>query len=251
MLAKRIVPCLDVKNGRTVKGINFKGLRDAGDPVDFARKYELAGADELVFLDISATEERRATLVPMVEAVARELSIPFTVGGGVRSVADARKLLLAGADKIAVNSAAVDRPDLINELAEAFGRQCVVLAVDAKRVDGKWKVFVKGGKEPTNRELREWVNEAEERGAGEILFTSMNADGTKDGFQLEALKLLGESSSLPLIASGGAGSIEHFRDVFMVDGVDAALAASVFHFHEIEIPDLKRYLAEINIVIRQ
>jgi cyclase len=220
-------------------------------PVDLARKYELAGADELVFLDISATEERRATLVPMVEAVARELSIPFTVGGGVRSVADARKLLLAGADKIAVNSAAVDRPDLINELAEAFGRQCVVLAVDAKQVDGKWKVFVKGGKEPTNRELREWVNEAEERGAGEILFTSMNADGTKDGFQLEALKLLGESSSLPLIASGGAGSIEHFRDVFMVDGVDAALAASVFHFHEIEIPDLKRYLAEINIAIRQ
>ena len=220
-------------------------------PVDLARKYELAGADELVFLDISATEERRATLVPMVEAVARELSIPFTVGGGVRSVADARKLLLAGADKIAVNSAAVDRPDLINELAEAFGRQCVVLAVDAKRVDGKWKVFVKGGKEPTNRELREWVNEAEERGAGEILFTSMNADGTKDGFQLEALKLLGESSSLPLIASGGAGSIEHFRDVFRVDGVDAALAASVFHFHEIEIPDLKRYLAEINIAIRQ
>ena len=220
-------------------------------PVDLARKYELAGADELIFLDISATEERRAMLVPMVEAVARELSIPFTVGGGVRSVADARKLLLAGADKIAVNSAAVDRPDLINELAEAFGRQCVVLAVDAKRVDGKWKVFVKGGKEPTNRELREWVNEAEERGAGEILFTSMNADGTKDGFQLEALKLLGESSSLPLIASGGAGSIEHFRDVFRVDGVDAALAASVFHFHEIEIPDLKRYLAEINIAIRQ
>lgn len=220
-------------------------------PVDLARKYELAGADELVFLDISATEERRATLVPMVEAVARELSIPFTVGGGVRSVADARKLLLAGADKIAVNSAAVDRPDLINELAEAFGRQCVVLAVDAKRVDGKWKVFVKGGIEPTNRELREWVNDSEERGAGEILFTSKNADGTKDGFQLEALKLLGESSSLPLIASGGAGSIEHFRDVFMVDGVDAALAASVFHFHEIEIPDLKRYLAEINIAIRQ
>lgn len=220
-------------------------------PVDLARKYELAGADELVFLDISATEERRATLVPMVEAVARELSIPFTVGGGVRSVADARKLLLAGADKIAVNSAAVDRPDLINELAEAFGRQCVVLAVDAKRVDGKWKVFVKGGKEPTNRELREWVNDSEERGAGEILFTSKNADGTKDGFQLEALKLLGESSSLPLIASGGAGNIEHFRDVFMVDGVDAALAASVFHFHEIEIPDLKRYLAEINIAIRQ
>jgi len=220
-------------------------------PVDLARKYELAGADELIFLDISATEERRAMLVPMVEAVARELSIPFTVGGGVRSVADARKLLLAGADKIAVNSAAVDRPDLINELAEAFGRQCVVLAVDAKRVDGKWKVFVKGGKEPTNRELLEWVNEAEERGAGEILFTSMNADGTKDGFQLEALKLLGESSSLPLIASGGAGSIEHFRDVFRVDGVDAALAASVFHFHEIEIPDLKRYLAEINIAIRQ
>ena len=220
-------------------------------PVDLARKYELAGADELVFLDISATEERRATLVPMVEAVARELSIPFTVGGGVRSVADARKLLLAGADKIAVNSAAVDRPDLINELAEAFGRQCVVLAVDAKRVDGKWKVFVKGGKEPTNRELREWVNDSEERGAGEILFTSKNADGTKDGFQLEALKLLGESSSLPLIAAGGAGSIEHFRDVFMVDGVDAALAASVFHFHEIEIPDLKRYLAEINIAIRQ
>ncbi|NHN25861.1 imidazole glycerol phosphate synthase subunit HisF [Flavobacterium jejuense] len=250
MLTKRIIPCLDIKNGRTVKGLNFLDLKDAGNPVELAKKYSETGADELVFLDISATEERRKTLANLVKEVARAINIPFTVGGGISSVEDVAILLNNGADKVSINSSAVKRPELINELATKFGSQCVVVAIDAKQIDGKWIVHLVGGKEPTVIELFDWAKEVEQRGAGEILFTSMNNDGTKNGFANEALAILSELVNIPIIASGGAGNSQHFADTFIHGKADAALAASVFHFQEIEIPDLKQFLKKENIQIR-
>lgn len=251
MLSKRIVPCLDIKDGRTVKGINFVGLRDAGDPVELARKYAEIGADELVFLDITATHEKRKTLIPLVERVAKEVNIPFTVGGGVGSLDDAKTLLKAGADKVAINSAAIKNPEIINEIANALGNQCVVVAIDAKKMeDGIWKVFIQGGRQETDKELFSWAKEVVLRGAGEILFTSMDHDGTKAGFAIEALKKLNELVDVPIIASGGAGSIQHFIDIFEQADVSAALAASIFHFEEVEIKTLKNELRKKNIVIR-
>lgn len=250
MLTKRIVPCLDIKNGRTVKGVNFVDLRDAGDPVELAKKYAETGADELVFLDISATEERRRTLVDMVRDVAAQVNIPFTVGGGISSVADVDVLLQNGADKVSVNSSAVKRPELVNELSQKFGSQCVVVAIDAKQIDGEWIVHLVGGKVPTELNLFDWAKEVEERGAGEILFTSMNNDGTKDGFANEALARLSTELNIPIIASGGAGNMQHFADTFIKGKADAALAASVFHFQEIEIPDLKQELKKQGITVR-
>jgi cyclase len=250
MLTKRIIPCLDIKDGRTVKGINFVNLRDAGDPVELATRYTQEGADELVFLDISATEQKRKTLAALVLRVAKALDIPFTVGGGITSVKDARLLLLNGADKVSINSAAVNRPELINELATAFGNQCVVVAVDAKQIEGKWIVHLVGGKVPTKIDLFDWVKEVEMRGAGEILFTSMDHDGTKNGFANEALARISNSINIPIIASGGAGEIQHFIDTFTEGKADAALAASVFHFGEISIPALKNELIKEKIPIR-
>jgi len=250
VLTKRIIPCLDIKDGRTVKGVNFVGLRDAGDPVELADRYSKEGADELVFLDITATKERRKTLVEMVEKVARKINIPFTVGGGVSSVNDVNILLRAGADKVCVNSSAVKNPQLINDLADKFGSQCIVLAVDAKLINGEWKVFLVGGRVETDLNLFDWVKEAVQRGAGEILFTSMNNDGTKNGFANEALKRISEIVNVPVIASGGAGTIQHFVDTFKEGKSDAALAASVFHFKEIEISDLKKELKKQNIKVR-
>lgn len=250
MLAKRIVPCLDIKNGRTVKGVNFVDLRDAGDPVELAKKYAETGADELVFLDISATEERRRTLVNLVRDVAAQVNIPFTVGGGISSVEDVDILLQNGADKVSINSSAVKRPKLVNELSQKFGSQCVVVAIDAKQIDGEWIVHLVGGKVPTELNLFDWAKEVEERGAGEILFTSMNNDGTKDGFANEALARLSEELNIPIIASGGAGNMQHFTDTFKDGKADAALAASVFHFQEIEIPDLKQELKKQGIPVR-
>ena len=250
MLTKKIIPCLDIKDGRTVKGINFVNLRDAGDPVELATRYTQEGADELVFLDISATEQKRKTLAALVLRVAKALDIPFTVGGGISSVKDARLLLLNGADKVSINSAAVKRPELINELAAAFGNQCVVVAVDAKQIEGKWIVHLVGGKVPTKIDLFDWVKEVEMRGAGEILFTSMDHDGTKNGFANEALAKISNSINIPIIASGGAGEIQHFIDTFTEGKADAALAASVFHFGEISIPALKNQLIKEKIAIR-
>jgi cyclase len=250
MLKKRIIPCLDIKEGRTVKGVNFEGLRDAGDPVELAKLYSESGADELVFLDITATIEKRDTLVELVKRVAEQVNIPFTVGGGIRSVEDAHRLLNNGADKISVNSSAVKRPELLSELSAQFGNQCVVLAVDARPVNGVWKVFVNGGKVETEFNLLDWVKEGVERGAGEILFTSMDHDGTKNGFALEALEEVCQAVNVPVIASGGCGSVHHFIDVFQKTSVDAALAASVFHFAEIEILELKHTLKQHNIAIR-
>ena len=250
MLSKRIIPCLDVKDGRTVKGVNFVDLRDAGDPVALAERYTEEGVDELVFLDISATEQKRKTLAALVLKVAAALDIPFTVGGGISSVADAKTLLRNGADKVSINSAAVRRPALINELAEAFGRQCVVVAIDAKKIKDQWRVHLVGGKVPTDIDLFEWAQEAEARGAGELLFTSMDHDGTKNGFANTALSKLSELVNIPIIASGGAGNISHFADSFTLGKADAALAASVFHFGEIAIPTLKSKLKEKNIAIR-
>ena len=250
MLKKRIIPCLDIKEGRTVKGVNFEGLRDAGDPVELAKIYSESGADELVFLDITATLEKRDTLVDLVKRVAEQVNIPFTVGGGIRSVEDAHRLLKNGADKISVNSSAVKRPELLNELSAQFGNQCVVLAVDARPVNGVWKVFVNGGKVETELNLLDWVKEGVERGAGEILFTSMDHDGTKNGFALKALEAVCQAVNVPVIASGGCGSVGHFIDVFQKTSVDAALAASVFHFGEIEILELKHTLKQHNIAIR-
>ena len=250
MLTKRIIPCLDVKDGRTVKGVNFVDLRDAGDPVALAERYTEEGADELVFLDISATEQKRKTLAALVLKVAAALDIPFTVGGGISSVADAKTLLRNGADKVSINSAAVRRPTLINELAEAFGRQCVVVAIDAKKIKDQWRVHLVGGKVPTDIDLFEWAQEAEALGAGELLFTSMDHDGTKNGFANTALSKLSELVNIPIIASGGAGNINHFADSFTLGKADAALAASVFHFGEIAIPTLKSKLKEKNIAIR-
>ena len=250
MLTKRIIPCLDIKNGRTVKGVNFVGLRDAGDPVELADRYSKEGADELVFLDITATKERRKTLVEMVEKVARRVNIPFTVGGGISSIEDVNMLLRAGADKVSINSSAVKNPQLINDLANKFGSQCVVLAVDAKLINGEWKVFLVGGRVETELNLFDWVKEGVERGSGEILFTSMNNDGTKNGFANDALKRLSEEVNVPIIASGGAGTMQHFVDTFKEGKSDAALAASVFHFKEIEIIDLKNKLKEQGIKVR-
>lgn len=250
MLKKRIIPCLDIKDGRTVKGVNFVGLRDAGDPVELARIYSEVGADELVFLDITATNEKRKTLVELVKQVARQVAIPFTVGGGVGSVEDAYHLLQSGADKVAINSAAVKRPELIKELADKFGNQCVVLAVDAKLMGDTWKVFLNGGRVETEKELFSWVKQAEQLGAGEILFTSMDHDGTKAGFAIDALKKMNDMLSIPIIASGGAGNIDHFIEVFQKTDVSAALAASIFHFKEVDIPTLKKELENQTIEIR-
>ena len=250
MLTKRIIPCLDIKNGRTVKGVNFVDLKDAGDPVELAKKYAETGADELVFLDISATEERRATLIDLVRKVAAAINIPFTVGGGISSVADVDVLLRNGADKISINSSAVKNPDLINEIASKYGSQCVVVAIDAKQIDGDWIVHLVGGKVPTELNLFDWAKEVEQRGAGEILFTSMNNDGTKNGFANEALAKLSEIVNIPIIASGGAGTMEHFAETFINGKADAALAASVFHYQEIEIPVLKHFLKDKEISIR-
>jgi imidazole glycerol-phosphate synthase subunit HisF len=250
MLTKRIIPCLDIKNGRTVKGVNFIDLKDAGDPVELAKKYSDEGADELVFLDISATEERRKTLLELVRNVAQTINIPFTVGGGIASVEDVKLLLQNGADKVSVNSSAVKNPQLINDLATAFGSQCVVVAIDAKQIDGIWKVHLVGGKVPTEINLFDWAKEVETRGAGEILFTSMDHDGTKNGFANEALAHLSSLVNIPIIASGGAGNKQHFVDTFIDGKADAALAASVFHFQEIGIPELKLELKRQKIEVR-
>jgi cyclase len=250
MLKKRIIPCLDIKDGRTVKGVNFIGLRDAGDPVELARKYSELGADELVFLDITATHERRKTLSEMVRRVAEQINIPFTVGGGITSVDDASLMLKNGADKIAINSAAVRDPQLIKKLSNQFGNQCVVVAIDAKQMSGQWKVFLNGGRQETELELFTWAEEAVKLGAGELLFTSMDHDGTKNGFAIQALKSLSERVNVPVIASGGCGTIAHFVEVFKEAHVDAALAASVFHFGEIQIRELKNELTNNGIAIR-
>lgn len=250
MIVKRIIPCLDIKNGRTVKGTNFVNLRDAGDPVELAKVYSDTGADELVFLDISATEERRKTLSDLVLRVASQVNIPFTVGGGISSVEDVDILLKNGADKVSINSSAVKRPELINELSAKFGSQCIVVAIDAKYIDGEWIVHLMGGKVPTEHRLFDWAKEVEQRGAGEILFTSMDHDGTKDGFANVALAQLSEELNIPIIASGGAGTIQHFKDAFTEGKADAALAASVFHFGEIPIPELKKELKAQGITVR-
>ena len=250
MLAKRIIPCLDIKDGRTVKGVNFVNLRDAGDPVDLAKYYSENGADELVFLDITATKDKRKTLVDLVEKIAKNINIPFTVGGGISSVEDVNILLQSGADKVSVNSSAVKNPDLINQLSQKFGNQCVVVAIDAKKIDEQWKVHLVGGRVPTEIDLFEWAKEVEQRGAGEILFTSMNNDGTKDGFANEALAKLSDMLKIPIIASGGAGNMQHFADTFIDGKADAALAASVFHFNEIKINELKMFLRNQNIEMR-
>lgn len=250
MLTKRIIPCLDIKNGRTVKGVNFLELRDAGDPVELAKIYSDSGADELVFLDITATEEKRKTLADLVLRVAATVNIPFTVGGGISSVEDVDVLLKNGADKVSINSSAVKNPQLINDLVAKFGSQCITVAIDAREVNGEWIVHLVGGKVPTTLNLFDWAKEVEERGAGEILFTSMNHDGTKGGFANEALAKLSSELSIPIIASGGAGSIQHFCDTFIEGKADAALAASVFHFKEIAIKDLKEEMRAQNIEVR-
>ncbi|PSR15446.1 MAG: imidazole glycerol phosphate synthase subunit HisF [Bacteroidetes bacterium] len=250
MLAKRIIPCLDIKDGRTVKGVNFVELRDAGDPVELGARYSEEGADELVFLDITATHEKRKTLAAMARNIARHLRIPFTIGGGIGAVDDVGVLLDAGADKVSINSAAVRRPELIGELARGFGSQFVVLAVDAKWVNNDWYVHLNGGRIATDIKLFEWVKEAESRGAGEILFTSMDHDGTKAGFACEPLAHLSQLVQIPIIASGGAGTMEHFAEVFTTGQADAGLAASIFHFGEIPIPDLKAFLHEKYIPVR-
>ena len=251
MLAKRIIPCLDVKNGKTVKGVNFENFRDAGDPVELGRRYSDEGADELVFLDITASLEGRDTFVNVVRRVAENLNIPFTVGGGINKMSDVNVMLNSGADKISINSSALRNPGLIDEISSHYGNQVCVVAIDAKcEADGHWHCYVKGGSERTDRELFEWAHEAQERGAGEILFTSMNHDGVKTGFACEALRELHDSLSIPIIASGGCGAMEHFVDVFDNGKADAALAASVFHFNEISIKELKHYLKANNINVR-
>ena len=251
MLAKRIIPCLDVRDGRVVKGVNFVNIRDAGDPVELARFYSDQGADEIVFLDITATHEARKTVADVVERTAEQVFVPLTVGGGIRTLDDFRELLRAGADKISVNSAAVARPELITEAAERFGSQCVVLAVDARsRGDGTWEVVVAGGRKPTGLDLLEWVKKGETLGAGEILLTSMDADGTKAGFDLPMTKAVTEAVGIPVIASGGCGGLSHFAEVFEETGCDAALAASLFHFGELTVPQVKDYLRTRNIPVR-
>lgn len=251
-LAKRIIPCLDVKDGKTVKGVQFVNFRDAGDPVELGKQYSLMGADELVYLDITASHEGRRTFTDLVKRIAAEVSIPFTVGGGIHELSDVERLLAAGADKVSVNSSAVRRPELITEIAKRFGSQECVCAIDARlEEDGQWRCYLNGGRVPTERLLFEWAHEAQERGAGEILFTSMNHDGSKQGFANEALNRLHEELSIPIIASGGAGCKKDFLDVFNMGHADAALAASVFHFNEIPMKELKEYLAEKGINVRR
>ena len=251
MLTKRIIPCLDVKDGRTVKGINFEGIRDAGDPVELAMLYSQQGADELVFLDITATVEKRKTLVDLVKRIAVNINIPFTVGGGISSVDDVAILLQNGADKVSVNTAAFKNPELLSDLSNAFGSQCVVLAIDTKKeTDGEWCVYLNGGRTKTETKTIDWAKQAVDAGAGEILLTSINNDGTKNGFALDITASLSNSLTIPVIASGGAGSVEHFKDVFEIANADAALAASIFHYKEIEIPVLKKYLQQQQIAIR-
>ena len=250
MLAKRIIPCLDIKDSRTVKGVNFVDLVDAGDPVELAKYYSENGADELVFLDITATKEDRKTFAKLADDISRNINIPFTVGGGIKTIEDVDILLKSGADKVSINSYAVKNPNFINELAMNFGSQCVVVAIDAKYVDNDWFVFLVGGRVKTNIRLFEWAKEVEQRGAGEILFTSMDHDGTKNGFACLALEKLSQAVNIPIIASGGAGKVEHFCDVFKSGNIDAALAASVFHFNEIGLNNLKIELKNNNIPIR-
>ena len=252
MFTKRIIPCLDVNNGRVVKGVNFVDLKDAGDPVEIARAYDAAGADELVFLDITASCEERDTVVDMVRQVAANVFIPFTVGGGIRTVEDFRKLLREGADKISVNSAAIDRPELITEAAEKFGSQCVVVAIDAKRrQDGGWNIYKHGGRLDTGIDAIEWAKKVEKLGAGEILLTSMDCDGTKAGYDIGLTRAIADAVSIPVIASGGAGTLEHFYDALTEGGADAALAASLFHYKELEIRQVKEYLAGRGISVRR
>ncbi len=250
MLAKRIIPCLDVRDGQTVKGINFINIKNVGDPVELGAEYSRQGADELVYLDITASHEKRKLFADLVKRIAKNINIPFTIGGGINEIADAERLLNAGADKISINSAAVKNPEIINEMARLFGSQFVVVAIDAKFETDKWTVYINGGRIPTDKELFSWAKESQDRGCGEILFTSMNHDGVKEGFACEALATLSESLNIPIIASGGAGKMEHFVDVFTDGKADAALAASIFHYKEISIPDLKNYLRTHNINVR-
>ncbi len=248
--AKRIIPCLDVKDGRVVKGVNFVGLKDAGDPVEVAKRYNEEGADELTFLDITATYEERDTIVHIVKEVAKEVFIPLTVGGGIRTLEDIYKLLDVGCDKVSINSSAIKRPEFINEAAKRFGSQCIVVAIDAKRVGDSWNVFIAGGRIDTKKDAIEWAKEAYNRGAGEILLTSMDADGTKEGYDIELTKKISEAVDIPVIASGGAGKIEHIKEVFEKGKADAALAASIFHYKEIDILELKHYLKNHQIPVR-
>ena len=250
MLKKRIIPCLDIRDGRTVKGVNFVDIQDAGDPVELAKRYVREGADELVFLDITATIEKRKTLIALVERIAAEINIPFTVGGGIIDADDVALLIKAGADKISVNTSAVKSPQLISEIAGKFGSQCVVVAIDTGFFDNKWIVFINGGRTPTSLKTLDWALSAEKFGAGEILLTSMNNDGTKNGFSIEITREITANLNIPVIASGGAGLLEHFRDVFLLTDCSAALAASIFHYGEISIPDLKKYLLKKNINVR-
>jgi len=250
MLAKRIIPCLDIKDGKTVKGINFVNIKDVGDPVELGTLYAHMGADELVFLDITATNEKRKTLSELVTRISKHINIPFTVGGGISSEEDVSVLLNCGADKISVNTAAVKRPELIRELAGRFGSQCVVLAIDTKEIDGEWYVFLNGGRVPTRIKTLEWARQAVALGAGEILLTSMDHDGTKNGFGIDITRRVSEAVNVPVIASGGAGTMEHFKEVFEAGKADAALAASIFHYKEIGIPELKDYLRNEGIAIR-
>ncbi len=250
MLTKRIIPCLDIKDGRTVKGVNFLGLRDAGDPVELAQRYSEEGADELVFLDITATLEKRKTLVELVTRISQQINIPFTVGGGIKTVDEIEELLKAGADKVSLNSSIVKNPELINEASEAFGAQAIVAAVDAKNMGNSWNVFIKGGTEDTGLDAMDWMQEVEFRGAGEILLTSMDRDGTKSGFDLELLSKVNDVVRIPVIASGGAGTIQHCIDAISISNSDAVLAASIFHFKEIDISDLKEEMAEKGIPVR-
>ncbi len=250
MLAKRIIPCLDIKDGKTVKGVNFENLREAGDPIELGRMYSEQGADELVYLDITASHEGRKTFTELVRKIAANISIPFTVGGGINALEDVDRLLNAGADKVSINSSAIRQPELIEQIASRFGSQVCVCAIDAKEENGKWTCYLNGGRIPTQLELFSWAKEAEERGAGEILFTSMNHDGVKTGFANDALAHLSDTLKIPIIASGGAGTKEHFKDVFEQGKADAALAASVFHFGEIPIPELKQYLRTQGITVR-
>ncbi|RLJ70499.1 cyclase [Hydrogenivirga caldilitoris] len=250
MLAKRIIPCLDVDKGRVVKGVKFVNLRDAGDPVEVAKRYEQEGADELVFLDITASAEERSIIIDVVSKVAETVFMPFTVGGGIRNVEDMRKLLEAGADKVSINTAAVKNPEIIHEGAKLFGSQCIVVAIDAKRSASTWEVYIHGGRTPTGIDAIEWAKKVESLGAGEILLTSMDRDGTKKGYDVELCRAVSEAVNIPVIASGGAGSKEHFYEVFYEGKVDAALAASLFHFQELSIPELKEYLHENGVLVR-
>ncbi len=250
MLKKRIIPCLDIKDGKTVKGINFENIIDAGDPVELAKRYVAEGADELVFLDITASVEKRKTLVNLVARIAQEINIPFTVGGGINSIDDVSAVIKAGADKVSINTSAVNRPELISEIAQQYGNQCVVVAIDTKFIDGEWIVFIHGGRTGTELRAVDWAKKAEQLGAGEILLTSMNHDGTKSGFALDITNEIASAVNIPVIASGGAGEKVHFKEVFEKTKASAALAASIFHFETIPIPELKQYLKTNNIAVR-